>query len=535
MTETRKQTAAAEQAASKSKAAKAEAAKHPAPSDAVKSPAPVHGAPYTGPMPQALQRIARDPRVTVRRGGEPPKDAKCVLYWMQRSQRGIDNPALDKAIELGNELGLPVVAFFSAINNFPHANLRHYHFLSQGLPDAEHDLNQRNVEFIVRRPPHNALEKLVVELGAAAVVADENPMREPERWRQVLAHRIDVPYWTVDGDVIVPSNIYSKHFYAVAFFRPKLYAELPKFLEWKSPAKAKHSWKRPHGFESFHVGDDVTEGWGKPFDRSVAPVDSFTGGTRAAEKLLAEFVKHKLADYDTVRNHPERDGTSRISPYLHFGHIGPLTVCRAIEDALKKGETTQAARDAYYSEVLAWRELSVNFVKFVPEYDSIACAPDWAAKTLRQHARDPRPYLYTREQLAKHETHDELWNAAQQQQVDHGWMHNYLRMYWAKKILEWSRTPAEAWETCVYLNDKYFLDGRDPNGYSGIAWAIGGVHDRPWFEREIFGTIRFMSGASTGKKFNSKRYIANVREGRAFGDTGEPASKAAQALLPLRK
>ena len=478
----------------------------------------LHTMPDAGPMPEALTQLAADPRITVRRGGEPPKDAWCVVYWMQRAQRGVDNPALDVAIRLGNELGLPVVAFFSAINNFPHANWRHYAFLSQGLPDAEADLKERNVGFIVRRPPHNALEKLVVELGAAAVVADENPMREPERWRQVLAHRIAVPYWTVDADCIVPANTFTKHFYAVHFFRPKFFAELPGALAWESPKRAEHTWHRPRGFESFKVGDDITEGWGKPFDRSVKPVDSFTGGSRAAEKLLNDFVKHKLSDYDGVRNHPERDGTSRISPYLHFGHLGPLTIARAIEHAVKAKQCTGAARDAYYAEVLAWRELCVNFVRFEPEYDNIKCAPDWAVKTLRSHARDKRPYLYTRTQMERRETHDDLWNAAQQQMADFGWMHNILRMYWAKKILEWSKDASEAFDTCVYLNDKYFLDGRDPNGYANIAWAICGVHDRPWFERPIFGTVRYMSHDSTGRKFNSKRYMENVREGRAFGD-----------------
>ena len=370
----------------------------------------------------------------------------------------------------------------------------------------------------MRRPPDNALEKLVVELGAAAVIGDENPMREPERWRQVLAHRIDVPYWTVDADCIVPANSFTKHFYAVRFFRPKLFAEMPKFLSWESPGRAEHRWSRPRGFESFKVGDDVTAGWGKPFDRSVKPVEGFTGGTRAAQKLLHTFVTEKLADYDSVRNHPERDGTSRISPYLHFGHIGPLTITRAIEEAVKKKQCTPAARDAYYGEVLAWRELCVNFVRFEPNYDSFECAPEWAKTTLRKHARDKRPYLYTRAQMERFETHDELWNAAQQQMVDHGWMHNILRMYWAKKILEWSKDAAEAFDTCVYLNDRYFLDGRDPNGYANIAWAICGVHDRPWFERPVFGTIRYMSGASTGRKFNSRRYMENVRAGRPFGD-----------------
>jgi deoxyribodipyrimidine photo-lyase len=468
-------------------------------------------------LPAPLRTLADNPRVTIRRDGVPAPAAKCVVYWMQRAERGIDNPALDTAIALGNELGLPVIAFFSAISNFPHANLRHYRFLNQGLPDIEEDLAERNVSFIVRRPPDNKLDKLLGELGAAMVVGDENPMREPERWRAVLAHRLQIPFWTVDADVIVPSNLYAKHFYAVHHFRPKLYAEMPRFLAMHANESARHAWDRPAAFESFDVRKDMTEGW-RNFDRSVEPVEEWTGGTHAALKLLRTFVKHKLADYGTVRNHPEKDGTSRISPALHFGHIGPLTVVRAIEESVARGECTKEARDAYYSEVLAWRELAINFVKYVPDYDSIDCAPDWAQKTLRAHARDTRDPVYTPEQLERGETYDEMWNAAQKQMTRFGWMHNYLRMYWAKKILEWSPTPAQAWQTCVHLNDKYFLDGRDPNGYAGIAWSLGGVHDRPWFDRPIFGTVRYMSGASTGKKFDSKRYVENIREGRAFGD-----------------
>ena len=228
------------------------------------------------------------------------------------------------------------------------------------------------------------------------MIGDENPMREPERWRAVLAHRLQIPFWTVDADTIVPSNLYPKHFYAVHHFRPKLYAEMPRLLaldEHTAKAKATHTWNRPRDFESFNVRDDMTAGW-RNFDRSVAPVDEWTGGTRAAIKLLRDFVKHKLADYDTVRNHPEKDGTSRISPALHFGHIGPLTVVRALEESVTRGESTPEARDAYFAEVLAWRELSINFVKYVPNYDTIECAPDWAQKTLRAHGpRQARPAL----------------------------------------------------------------------------------------------------------------------------------------------
>jgi deoxyribodipyrimidine photo-lyase len=457
-------------------------------------------------VPDFLAKLADDPRVTVRRGGVPLKDGKCVVYWMQRAERGIDNPAVDLAIKIGNELGLAVVVYFSAISNFPHANLRHYVFLNQGLADIEEDLAERNVTFIVRRPPGNSLEALLKETGAAMVIGDENPCREPERWRKVLAKRLELPFWTVDADVVVPSCVFPKHQYMLHIMRPRLNAELPKYLVRLENTKAKKSWSKPRGFEHFNVKDDVTHGW-KNLDRSVKPVDSFTGGTHAALKRLKHFVTHQLADYDTQRNHPEVDGTSQMSPYLHFGHISPLTIALAVDEAAKEGKATQAARDSYINELIGWRELSVNFVKYVPNYDSIECAPEWAQKTLREHARDKRDPMYTLEEMERGETYDELWNAAQMQMVKMGWMHNYLRMYWAKKMLEWSPNPAKAWEWAVILNDKYELDGRDPNGYNGIAWAMGGVHDRPWFDRPIFGTIRYMSGGSTGKKFDSKGYI----------------------------
>ncbi|QNI31453.1 deoxyribodipyrimidine photo-lyase [Alloacidobacterium dinghuense] len=473
--------------------------------------------PETADLPKLLQPYADNPRIKIRGAGEPLKDGKCVVYWMQRAQRGIDNPAVDLAIELGNKLELPVLVFFSAISNFPHANLRHYVFLNQGLPDIEEDLAERNVTFIVRRPPDNQLEKFLQEAGAAVLVGDENPCREPERWRRVLSRRLHLPYLTVDADVVVPSSLFSKHQYALHVMKPKLYAELPKYLVYQPKTKAKHQWKRPAQFRSFDVRSDLTKGW-RDFDRSVGAVDTFTGGTHPALKRLKDFVDRSLHAYATKRNYPEWDGTSRLSPYLHFGHISPITIALAAQKAVEEGQATQAAYDAYINELIGWREISVNFVKYVPNYDTLECAPEWAQKTLREHARDKRNPEYTLEQLEQAKTYDDLWNAAQMQMVKYGWMHNYLRMYWAKKILEWSPNPARAYEYAVILNDKYELDGRDPNGYQGIAWAIAGVHDRPWFDRPIFGAIRYMSGASTGKKFDSKRYIENVASGNWAGD-----------------
>jgi deoxyribodipyrimidine photo-lyase len=460
-------------------------------------------------LPEALRKIADNPRVLIRRAGPLAPDAKCVVYWMQRAERALDNPALDIAVQVANALDLPLLTFFSTISNFPHANWRHYAFLNQGLVDIEEDLQQRQISFIVRRPPKNSLQALLAEVNAAMVIGDENPCREPERWRRVLAGRLRIPYWTVDADVVVPSNLFHKPMYALHIFKPKLYAELPKFLVDQPVVKPHREWRPSRPLESFAVREDVTEGW-KTLDRSIQPVESFTGGTHAALKRLHAFVHNDLAAYDRARNHPEVDGTSRLSPYLHFGHIGPITIALAVDKAFKEGKVPLSARDSYIGELIGWRELAVNFVKFTENYDSFDCAEPWARKTLLEHARDRREHLYSIEQLERSETGDELWNAAQNQMVKFGWMHNYMRMYWAKKILEWSPDPAKAFDTCVTLNDRYFLDGRDPNGYAGIAWSIVGKFDRPWFERPIFGTIRYMSAASTGKKFNSRKYIQRM-------------------------
>jgi deoxyribodipyrimidine photo-lyase len=467
-------------------------------------------------LPKALQQLADDPRVTIRREGAPKPDGACVVYWMQRAQRGLNNAAVDCAANIANELGLPLIVYFSAISNFPNANLRHYVFLNQGLPDIESDLADRNISFIVRRPPDNSLDKLLEDVNAALLIGDENPCREPERWRQVIAKRLHIPFWTVDADVVVPSKLFPKPQYGAYVLRPKLYRELPNYLHPLKNPRTQHAWKRPKSFQSFPVDHDITGGW-KNFDRTVRPVEGFTGGSHAGRKRLKHFVQHLLADYDKQRNQPTVDGSSRLSPYLHFGHVGPTEIALAVDAAAKKHASLKEARDSFFNELLVWRELAVNFVKYTPNYDSAECAESWARQSLAEHARDPREWTYTLEQLERGETHDELWNASQLQMVHFGWMHNYMRMYWGKKILEWSRDPATAFAHAVTLNDKYELDGRDPNGYAGIAWAIVGKFDRPWFDRPIFGKIRYMSAGSTGKKFDSKGYIAMVREHAASG------------------
>ena len=457
-----------------------------------------------------LTKLSQDPRVTVRRGGAPDPDGDCVVYWMQRAQRGIDNPALDAAVATANALRKPAVVFLAPVPFYPNANLRHYRFLNEGIPDLAADLARRNVGFVLRRFPDHSLLRFCDEVNPALVVGDENPMREPEAWRGTAAKKIKVPLWTVDADVIVPSKLLGKAQYASHIIRPRLQAHLDQFLIPSANPLASVAWKNPKGLASVDAAFDITQGWS--LDRSVSPVSNWRGGTAEALRLLRDFIQSKLRGYGTQRNKPETDHTSRLSPYLHFGHISPITVALAT----RKSDAPKADKEAFLNQIITWRELAVNLVRFHPDYDSFECGEPWAHRTLAKHASDPRPVLYTEKQLEQAETHDQLWNAAQIQMVSTGWMHNYVRMYWAKKILEWSRSPAEAYRIAVRLNDKYELDGRDPNGYAGIAWAIVGKFDRPWFERPIFGQVRYMSGESTGRKFDSKEYIRQNLSARLF-------------------
>ena len=453
----------------------------------------------------ALLKLSNHPRITLRRAGSLDPDGTCVVYWMQRAQRSRDNPALDAAVDAANALGKPVVVFF-APRPFPPANLRHYAFLVQGIPDIAGALERRGIGFVLRRFPDHSILKFCSEVKPVLVVGDENPIRQAEGWRVTVAKKLKLPLWTVDADVIVPSKLLEKEQYAAHVIRPRLQARLKEFLVAPANPKAKVRWEKPRTLKSLSAADitleSLTDGW--KIENSVQPVSSWRGGSAEALRLLKDFIRHKLECYTRDRNHPETERTTRLSPYLHFGHIGPHTIALAVENA----EAPSVTKEAFLNQLITWRELSINLVHFNPDYDNFLCGEPWAHRTLTKHAKDPRPILYSEQQLENAETHDPLWNAAQIQMVNTGWMHNYLRMYWAKKILEWTPSPAQAHQIAVRLNDKYELDGRDPNGYAGIAWSIVGKFDRPWFERPIFGQIRYMSGASAGKKFDCQKYIA---------------------------
>lgn len=453
-----------------------------------------------------FDRLSRDPRVTVRRSGPPDASGKCIVYWMQSSQRAFDNAALDVAVRLGNELGKAVVVFFAPVPFYPGANPRNLRFLAQGVPDIAEGLARRGVGFCFRAYPDHSLLKFCEQVRPAMVVGDENALRGPEEWRQRVSDRLRIPFWTVDANVIIPSRLLKKEHYAARTIRPRLLELLPDFLKTPPNTKARIQWAAPPGLPMSDWQHDFTQDW--TLDRTISAVSGWHGGTSEGRRRLAEFVQCKLAAYPQDRNRPEKDNTSRLSPYLHFGHLGPHTVALAIRGA----DAPEPARKAFLEQLIVRRELAVNFVRFNSLYDSVECMEPWADRSFAQHASDKRTTLYSLERLEQAETHDPLWNAAQKQMVLTGWMHNYLRMYWAKKILEWSPSVATAYQRAIWLNDRYELDGRDPNGYAGIAWAILGKHDRPWFDRPVFGQVRYMSLASTGRKFDSRKYIAEVEQ-----------------------
>lgn len=463
----------------------------------------------------SLETLLADPRVTVRNQATPDPEGTCVVYWMQRAQRGIDNPALDVAIEAANFLKKPVAVFFGLHPGYPNANLRHYAFLIEGIEGIRKAVEKRGAAFVFRPYPNHDLVRFCREVHPAVVVGDENPMREPEGWRRSAAAKLRVPLWTVDADVIVPSKLFPKEEFAARTLRPKLHRLLPAFLTPLKNPKAIIRWETDAAPASEPL--DQQELLKRlPLDRSAQPVSHYLGGAAVGMKILKKFLGEGLAQYDSARNLPHLPGVSSLSPYLHFGQIGPHTIALAVQEA----DAPQAAKDVFLEEMIVRRELAINFVWRNPNYDRLKGCNEWALKTLREHAGDEREHLYTLEEFETAETHDPLWNAAQLEMATTGKMHGYMRMYWAKKILEWSRSPEEAFDVAVLLNDRYELDGRDPNGYTGVAWAIGGKHDRPWPPaRPVFGLIRYMNYNGCARKFDVKAYIQKIEmlSGRQIG------------------
>jgi deoxyribodipyrimidine photo-lyase len=455
-------------------------------------------------MPKKIETTLA-PRVRLTNQAHVDPEGKCVIYWMQRAQRGRDNAALNFAIDYANDSNLPVVCMFGLTESYPDAQRRHYRFLIQGLVDAANDLAAKRIPLIVRfGSPPDVILKAAHELKPALIVGDENAIRIGQHWRRKVAEELQIPFYLAEADVVIPSNQFPKEEYAARTIRPKVSRVLDRFLERVPNPSANVAW--PLGTEPTGEPVDETYLMSRIDVAGASELPDYRGGSVEAQKRLDRFIRQRLSRYDALRNEPAEYHTSELSAHLHFGHIDPIQVVLSVQASGGPSESI----DAFVEEFVVRRELAINYVARNPRYDSLDGCPDWARKTLARHASDPRPNLYSYEQLENADTHDPLWNASQLEMVRTGRMHNYTRMYWAKKILEWTPDAETAFDFALKLNDKWEMDGRDPNGYTGVAWAIGGKHDRPWGERPIFGTVRFMSYESTRKKFDSSGYIERV-------------------------
>ncbi len=433
----------------------------------------------------------------------PPGDGP-VVYWMSRDQRVRDNWALLYAQRMAIDMKRPLAVLFNLVPSFLGATRRQYSFMLDGLALVEAKLRDYNLPFFLTMgQPPQSLAKFVGKHDVALLVTDFSPLKVNRSWKESVVDETSASVHEVDAHNIVPCWVASdKREYAAYTFRPKINRLLSEYLL-NIPKLKRHPfpWKASVGNIDWEKARKSLR-----VDESVGEVPYFEPGEDAARSMLKKFITKRLAIYADNRNDPTKDAQSQLSPYLHFGHISAQRI------ALEVGRHDQAVKsqESFLEELIVRRELSDNFCYYAPAYDTIDSFPDWARQTLADHQSDPRPYVYDTATFENAETHDPLWNAAQVEMVKTGKMHGYMRMYWAKKILHWSLSPQHALEAAVYLNDRYSLDGRDPNGYAGIAWSIGGVHDRPWFERDIFGKVRYMSNSGCKRKFDTAGYIQRV-------------------------
>jgi len=423
-----------------------------------------------------------------------------VLYWMHRAFRSRDNWALLHAAQQARYLGVPLAVAFCLAPTFLDATLRQYDFFLNGLEETARSLAEANIPLILRSgDPAEEMVRLCTELTPALVATDFDPLRVKRQWLRTVTGHVRCPVHEVDSRNIVPAWIASdRREFMAKTFRPRIHRHLQDFLTVVPPLQPHpHAWPTLPGSLDFPALRARLR-----VDRSVQPVSWPRSGEAAAWDTLDTFLRERLAGYGQ-RNDPNQSVCSNLSPFLHFGMISSHAIVLEIGRRGLHGEVV----DSFIEELVVRRELADNFCLHTPDYDQISGFPEWAQRTLARHRHDPRPYVYDDAQFDRAQTHDPLWNAAQHQLVASGKMAGYMRMYWAKKILEWSEDPAEALRIAIWLNDRYALDGRETNGYSGIAWSIGGVHDRGWTERPIFGTIRSMSEAGCRRKFDVNRYI----------------------------
>ncbi len=453
-------------------------------------------------------------RIVTHRGGEVRRGAKFVLYWMQTSQRPWDNPALDLAIEQANRLRLPVVTAF-ALTHYPEATLRHYTFMLEGLAQTQRLLAERGIPLLVKwQEPWRFIAALAGD--AALVVCDGAYLRPTTEWRRKLAAAVDCPVYEVESDVVVPVRVASdKREFAARTIRKKLRSKVDDYL--REPPNLELLVPAP--------GTDLHDGLldpsdpagvlssiqsaGHTIDDSVHPVTRlYPGGPETALRRFSGFLESRLRHYSAHRNQPHTDDTSGMSMYLQYGQISPV---RLLVEALRHAERShhQSQYEDFFEELLVRRELAYNYCHYEPRYDRYEALPEWARKTLEEHAGDERESHYTDEELENGRTSDAYWNACMREMRETGYMHNYVRMYWGKRVLLWSASPQQAYSRLLAMNNRYFLDGLNPASYANVGWIFG-LHDRPWTERAVYGKVRIMTPGGLKRKCDMPAYIEKV-------------------------
>ena len=427
---------------------------------------------------------------------------------MQAAQRVHYNQALEYSIEQANKDGIPVIVYFGLTDDFPEANARHYHFMIEGLIEVEKKLAERKIPLIVQHisPPEGVIN---LSNKARMVVVDRGYLNIERKWRSRAAQNISCPLIQIETNSVVPVETASpKEEYAAHTLRKKIADFRTEFLNDIPVRKLKNpELKKIADLSSIELTPVKKTVENLNLNSSVKKTSHFKGGFTAAQDHLETFISDKLADYPEKSSDPSEDFLSHLSPYLHFGQISPVYIARKIKSSGKPGT------DEFLEQLIVRRELSINFIYYNKNYDSSLqkILPEWAFSTLQEHKDDPREYLYNLSELEEAKTHDPYWNAAQKEMLITGKMHSYMRMYWGKKILEWSPSPQDAFEKALYLNNKYHLDGRDANAFAGVAWCFG-KHDRAWQERDIFGKVRYMNSSGLERKFPMQKYISRVNK-----------------------
>ncbi|MBL8175870.1 MAG: deoxyribodipyrimidine photo-lyase [Bryobacterales bacterium] len=452
-----------------------------------------------------------DPRVRILNEAPARENARYVLYWAQMNRRAESNHALLHAVEMANARKLPVLVYEGLTHRYPYANDRHHTFLLEGVAETGRRLRKLGIGYVfyLERGPEDRRDVLYrLAADALAVVTDDYPVFIARKHNASVPGKIGIPYHAVDSSCIVPMGLMEKREWAAYTIRPKIHRLLAQYLKPVHPIHV----AAPYTGEVAEFHTEVTEqNVGElvascAIDHGVKPSTTYRGGRVAAERTLDRFLRTRLRRYAMERNDPAAHANSDLSPYLHYGHVSALEVALA---AKAYAAEHNLVADEFLEELIVRRELAFNYARFSDPPDTFAQLPGWAVQTMAKHAGDRREPCYTAEQFEQAQTHDPLWNAAQKELLLRGKIHGYYRMYWGKKIIEWSATHEEALRTMVYLHDRYAVDGRDPNTYTNILWCFG-LHDRPWQERAVFGSLRHMSYEGMRRKTAVDAYTKEI-------------------------